>query len=451
MTSSSLIALIALSFLTLCAADSSRSSAMSLYQLDCGANKAKVPGAGLSPVALGGPVLKDGFAAVSCVKDYMLGNADKSGDGKFAYAADTLPNVSIVNYADVVAKEDRESMSPAVCFQFCRSVPDMQFFGLTQGRYCYCTPYYRQVAGDSSDCDAVCEGEPTSVCGGKTKSSIYAMHACADTSENLVASRQAARAVMKEVEALAEEVSATGAAMQSMADSFQKSFGAAGDPAASDLMQRAKKFAGVVVHGGDAGHKLRQAMKNSLKDTIMEEEETTDNTVMYESYISKLEAVTEQGKAKVESLTELAEKSQPAGNDTKSHEQYYPVMYFVDKKFVDGPSTCSGVATREPLVSTFDGCARACDAAVGSCSAYSYFGSGDTGLCFLFSKLLATTYYTDCPGSSFLQRHQEKLGAGNVQCMAKLQDYVGSSLKPDPSGKCPNCLKEAKKAARCFK
>merc|ERR1719230_2399526 len=76
-------------------------------------------------------------------------------------------------------------MDQEVCFEFCRTVPDMMSFGLIHGRDCYCAPYYKMMAGDSSQCDAVCEGKSTTMCGGMTKSSIFTMHMCADTAEDL--------------------------------------------------------------------------------------------------------------------------------------------------------------------------------------------------------------------------------------------------------------------------
>jgi hypothetical protein len=41
--------------------------------------------------------------------------------------------------------------------------------------------------------------------------------------------------------------------------------------------------------------------------------------------------------------------------------------------------------------------------------------------------------------------------AGDTKCMVKFSDFEGTTLKPNPSGKCDNCLREATKADRCFK
>merc|ERR1719258_479916 len=84
------------------------------------------------------------------------------------------------------------AMTQTVCFAFCRTISGMKYFGLTHGRDCYCAPYFKQIAGDSSECDAVCEGDNTMMCGGMSKSSIFEMHACNDAAGNLKAASTAA-------------------------------------------------------------------------------------------------------------------------------------------------------------------------------------------------------------------------------------------------------------------
>lgn len=122
-------------------------------------------------------VLKSGFMQVTCIKDYMYYHGDKFGAGRHSYELGQV-GVSIVHYDSMVKKEDREPMSPKVCFKFCRSVPNMSFFGVLNGRKCYCEPYYKAMAGDSSMCDAHCDGDKTKYCGGKSKSTIFSMHSC---------------------------------------------------------------------------------------------------------------------------------------------------------------------------------------------------------------------------------------------------------------------------------
>merc|ERR1719272_1121943 len=117
------------------------------------------PGAGIDGFKPFERVEKDGFYSVDCVKDYMFSFGDKFGDNKHDYKLGGVSNVSIVHYAAHVPKEDRKSMTQKICFEFCRTVPDMLFFGLLNGRECYCEPYYKKMESDSSACDSVCEGE----------------------------------------------------------------------------------------------------------------------------------------------------------------------------------------------------------------------------------------------------------------------------------------------------
>merc|ERR1719316_1350294 len=106
----------------------------------------------------------------------MYEHGDKFGGNKHSYNSSL--SVSIVHYSSHVKKEDAEDLTPEVCFKFCRTIPDMLFFGLHAGRECYCEPYYERMASDSSNCDAGCTGDPTQMCGGMKKSSIYQMHSC---------------------------------------------------------------------------------------------------------------------------------------------------------------------------------------------------------------------------------------------------------------------------------
>merc|ERR1719272_1013138 len=120
-------------------------------------------------------------------------------------------------------------MTPEVCFKFCRTVPNMGFFGILNGRTCYCTPYYQKMAGDSSQCDAVCPGEPTTFCGGQSKSQIYSMHMCASAHTDLEASADQASSATFD---LTEKVLATkmlSTNMQVSAENLQKMLGAVGD------------------------------------------------------------------------------------------------------------------------------------------------------------------------------------------------------------------------------
>jgi len=436
---------------------------MHLYKQDCWQKRpikvsmAQIPGAGMTPEALEPfkTVLKDGFYQVDCINDYMLEHGDKFGNNKFSYELGDVSNVSIVRYSDTVPKEDQEPMSHDTCFAFCRTVPDMMFFGIANGRDCYCTPYYKPMAGDDSMCDLVCEGDNTMMCGGKSKSNIFEMHDCANTKADIVNTASKMTDLSTDMTALEGQVADLATAMQGAATTLQESFGKAGDPVASDLMQSAKIFAGEMEHTAEGAKKLAEDMQK-LK-TAADDKKDADFSVFAtasagDSLVKQMEQATAQGEVEIDELEAFTSKYSAASNVSSAGKQYYPVMYFVDKSFESMPSTCGGKAAGSPLVADFDSCAASCDATAG-CVGFSHFPHDSLdgkGLCFPFLKLTSVTYYTECASSTFLQRISKAAEKSATKCVAKLSNFEGTTLKPDPSGKCEQCLKTATKAARCF-
>jgi len=130
--------------------------------------------AGKEPFAT---VLKDGYWPVGCYTDKMVTSADKFGDEKDKY--NDLAGVSIALYDELLDKADHKPMTPTVCFEFCSTLPAMVFFGITEGRKCYCTPYFSPGPGNADKCDSVCEGDTTLMCGTTSgRSSVFEMHLC---------------------------------------------------------------------------------------------------------------------------------------------------------------------------------------------------------------------------------------------------------------------------------
>merc|ERR1719238_1127370 len=145
------------------------------------------------------------------------------------------------------------------------------------------------------------------------------------------------------------------------------------------------------------------------------------------------------GEAVTDELDKLIALADHADVKAGAAKQYYPVMYFVDKEFDDVPSTCSGDIVAEPMVGSADSCASACDSHIHSCVGYQYFKMGDKAGCTLFSNFKTGFYYTGC-GKSFLQT--EKKAPFTATCFAKLSKFEGTTLKPNPSGKCAQCFKD---------
>jgi len=534
-----------------------------------------VPGAGVDKFKPFEKVLKDGFLAVECVKDNMYYNGDKFGDNKHDYKLG-FPSVSIVHFDAFVAKEDQGEMTQKKCFEFCRTVPNMGFFGIVNGRQCYCTPYYTAMESDSSQCDAFCEGDQTTICGGESKSSVFAMHMCDSTKMDLGKLSGEAKytaSAMGDVVKLAKSLSAE---MQDMAAQLQPRFGAVGDSSATTLLQNAKVFAGELVHKAEDADEAANALgslsesADSLKDfgspaTVTKAERLMEDIdeALAKVYDVHDELATLEALAKGEhhlrdplqrqfktSSVEVKVKGGSAGKDAGGHEKigkadyyspgpwtifcgpgqgyqgctqekcspmsqkagcrghyevwlhggklnpynfppgtsfcvcanvdfdeskmekfgwgwhsqaysypvpvklpktsdnYYPVMYFVDKAFQEMPTTCTGTLVAKPIVGqSVDACAASCDQHIHSCVAFQYFKDGKKTMCFLLSKFSTGVYYTGC-GKSFLQSGAAPFEA---KCYAKLSKFVGTTLKPNPSGTCEQCFTHLTKADRCYK
>merc|ERR1719199_133500 len=152
----------------------------------------KEPGAGMDSTLGLKKVYKDGYFHLRCMMDKMEDAADWHDELQREHKYNIDTNVTIVRYTDRVDSEKQQAMTPSVCFEFCRTVPDMLHFGLTNGRDCYCTPYFMQGTGDGV-CDAGCEGDSSITCGNTNgMADIYEMHACNDVIEDAKAAFTAA-------------------------------------------------------------------------------------------------------------------------------------------------------------------------------------------------------------------------------------------------------------------
>merc|ERR1719265_1769458 len=184
-------------------------------------------------------VLKDGFFEVGCYFDTMLTAGDKFGNDADKYNMDHS-GVSVALYDELILDENKEAMTPTVCFEFCRSLPDMVYFGIANGGQCYCAPYYYPKPGDESKCDSPCPGDNTLVCGNmKGKSSIFEMHLCDDIAEDLETAMTAAKDAMDyymETALLAKEL---GEKMADAGKALQTVAGLSGAPGSADNGQQA--------------------------------------------------------------------------------------------------------------------------------------------------------------------------------------------------------------------
>lgn len=376
----------------------------------------QLPGAGVDPASLApySTVLKDGYMYIDCVKDMMLESGDKFGDGKFSYKLQKNANVSIVHYTELIRKEDRKPMTHDVCFKFCRTLPQMGFFGIAYGRDCYCMPYYKTVAGDSSMCDEVCEGSSGTMCGGKTKTSIFEMHMCEDTAKELSSSADSAFGAAHSGETIAASLQTKAAGIQKLAAEMQTALGQVGDPVASNLMQASKVWAGKLEAGAKAASKSAKSLKALVAkaDNLLKGNFTSSSDVtVAEKLMEQIDAEKGVTKDKSKDAWKLLQEASRGTGSYLRQQQYYPLMYFVNKTYVDVPTTCGGDWDQHTIFGvTPDECASACDRQTvkPECIGFSFYEGDDTGLCLLFSRFTSVTYYTKCAAEpSFAQVHEK--------------------------------------------
>jgi len=379
------------------------------------------PGAGMGEIVPFETVLKDGYSFQRCFKDSMYYTGDKFDGNKHDYSQ--VANVSIVHYTAVVPKEDRKKMTPEVCFMFCRTIPDMFNFGLLNGRECYCTPWAKPMAGESSTCDSPCPGDPKQMCGGQTKSSIYEMHMCAETEGDLKDALEGMQSLRGKLDEAAESLKQTGEQGQRESEQLQLLLGMMGDHTGGQNFQAAKVEAGVLIHLAEDAEAISMKMGVLAEDVdallfpedaedseLLQEPDFTDNDVVVkaEKLTKRMKQLIKDGDAMIERISTkmalqeevLTEKgAEMAANRS---EQYYDAYYFVrpepkGEAWVHDKSTCGGDLVVPPLFGlTKDECAYACDQHMREgCQAFNWLSKG-AGICFLFSSVGKMTQYDMC-------------------------------------------------------
>lgn len=380
-------------------------------------------------------VFKDGFYQVRCTHDLMYWQQDMYSDGKFRYKEDHA-NLSIVMYQEMIVDSEWKAMTPIVCFEFCRTIPDMVFFGLIEGRECYCTPYYKpptKPQGTDDNCDIPCEGDPTVMCGGKKKSLVFEMHFCADTVGALKESAMVADEMMSYMYDTAFIGAELTANLLDSGKLLKEYAQLSGLPSVAD-MGRAAEAAGMQVIKTNvmagclddyremiATYKDAKSMRN-LDFTISTNLQKADDarakmkelSLTLEMCTTKLEDFLVQVYPLFHQFTELKgpdDLKKAHEEYAAAFEQYYPLLYVIDKGTAPKMSTCEGDVIGQPAVLTMPECAAACNGLVypQKCMGYQFFQLGKSDelgpICFLFSTIQSVTSY-ECPfvdDLSFLQ------------------------------------------------
>jgi len=345
-------------------------------------------------------VYRDGFWSVGCISDEMVKTGDKYGDGKFDYKIRESANTSLVYYSEIVEGDKKESMTPQVCFEFCRTMPDMQFFGLIYGRECYCEHYYKKTTGEGT-CDLPCEGEASSICGGKQLSSIYQMHACeGGLAADMADLSSEVDTTIDTLTSAHDDVDAIGAAMQSSAEKLESY----AEGCASSLNQAAKVAAGPLIHAADDCLELSEEMSSASSDydglgLALEGSLSFDDRKAVEEYMEKAKSQIDAAEQAIAAAKELADESSP--EVAEYDPTFVPVMRQITPEMAPKMSVCNGAMTGLPKVGlSLLECADACDmeapkASEEYCMYYQYFefAGEEQPLCFLFSEITEVTTF----------------------------------------------------------
>eukprot|EP00746_Dinoflagellata_sp_MGD_P065720 gnl/MRDRNA2_/MRDRNA2_27350_c0_seq1.p1 gnl/MRDRNA2_/MRDRNA2_27350_c0~~gnl/MRDRNA2_/MRDRNA2_27350_c0_seq1.p1 ORF type:complete len:985 (-),score=237.08 gnl/MRDRNA2_/MRDRNA2_27350_c0_seq1:114-3068(-) len=404
-------------------------------------------------------VFKDGFYQVRCTNDLMYWEQDKYSYGKFRYKED-FANLSIVMYREMIVDSEWKAMTPIVCFEFCRTIPDMVFFGLIEGRECYCTPYYKpptKPQGMEDNCDIPCEGDPTTMCGGKKKSLVFQMHFCADTTGALKESAMVADEMLSYMYDTAFIGAELTANLFDSGKLLKEYAGLSGLPNVAD-MGAAAEAAGMEIIKTNvmagclddyraliATYKEAKDMRN-LDFTISSNLQKADDarakmkelSMSLDLCTQKLESVLVQVYPLFHEFTELEgpdDLKKAHEEYAAAFEQYYPLLYVIDKSTAPKMSTCEGDVIGKPAVLTMPECAAACNSLVypQKCMGYQYFQLGKSDelgpICFLFSTIKSITSY-ECPFVDDLSLIQGANSSSKISLRTQGKKVAASKMEP---------------------
>jgi len=297
------------------------------------------PGTGIDPTLHSEKVHADGYFHVRCVADEMNLKADLHSDNKFDYA--NKANVSIIRSKDTLDREKQFPMTPKVCFEFCRTVPGMLFFGLIYGRECYCTPYFTPTTAKGNGvCDLPCEGDAGSTCGGNGMSDMYEMHFCDDTAEKLDEQIAKAKNATMKTESLSDHTGEAGESMEGAANEMMTAAAEGGDMATNDLGQQAKGFTSEVVHSAATADKAAE----KLDEARLEAEKLVGKDFTIPEYMEDAEKA-------IKKMKELRKVAKEAREDARALKEEAMAKMISEQDAIDSMRLFGPVL---PLVARWD-------------------------------------------------------------------------------------------------
>eukprot|EP00746_Dinoflagellata_sp_MGD_P002581 gnl/MRDRNA2_/MRDRNA2_105055_c0_seq1.p1 gnl/MRDRNA2_/MRDRNA2_105055_c0~~gnl/MRDRNA2_/MRDRNA2_105055_c0_seq1.p1 ORF type:complete len:715 (+),score=144.01 gnl/MRDRNA2_/MRDRNA2_105055_c0_seq1:168-2312(+) len=368
-------------------------------------------------------VYKDGYSFSLCAKDSMYDFGDKYGFNKDQFKE--ANNVSIVRYEEVVLKENQAAMMPRKCYEFCRSVPNMVYFGIRGGSHCYCMPFFKKAASGSENCDIPCPGDPVLMCGGKEKSQIFEMHLCQDTAGDLLYGAVNAEIQLVYFYDTAFMTQKFAEHLETIGGDLKKIAGGGGDPGASDLAQLAIKSAaslndpntGWGACKGDYvklldDYEANQALYEDSDFTFAKELQKAEDAIRYMDGLQrKLKGCAKESEGPIlevypfyhDIMAALDAKQLQTSLDRYGDEVvgFVPVLYKIkpdDRPEFNVMSSCAGEPLGRPMPLKLPGCAMACDLLTNPrCVGFQYFqmmdGDEQKPLCFLFKEVKTIRSY----------------------------------------------------------
>jgi hypothetical protein len=383
-------------------------------------------------------VYKDGFWDAGCLSDEMVKTGDKFGDGKFNYKSQGSANTSVVFYGEIVEPDSQKPMTPKVCFEFCRTVPDMTFFGLIYGRECYCSHYWKKTTGEGV-CDLPCEGDAGSICGGAELSSMYQMHKCVGGLAQDVEDLEA------KVDETYEGLTAAETVLHDQGEALQLSgekLESYAEGSASGLAQAAKVAAGPVIHASEDLAELVGEIDALTLGPDPSADLSFDERKEVEEYMKSIKEIMDASEQAMAAGDELQAATGTKEKQTEYEVTFVQAMRQIDAEYQDKMVVCEGDSTGMPKVGlSWSECAEACDkeapkASEDYCVYFQHFEfPGESPLCFLYTDITAvTTYNCDLPkelteaeppsmmqteGDSFLSRKHHKKHHKTAHGLAK--------------------------------
>jgi hypothetical protein len=346
-------------------------------------------------------------------------------------------------------------------------LPDMVFFGINNGRHCYCTPFYKPQPGNEAQCDVGCAGEPTTMCGNKDKSTIFEMHLCDDVAGNLRTAMDDSKVALDFFYEMSVLSSDLANKMTDAGLALEKAAGDAGAPRAADNGMSAKKASKPLSQGYQAFDNqyetLLAAYKegDSLKaaDFTMADKATAaehatktmkdNHPIVYKAakamYMAaklahpSVDTLLGDEPDKGDAIAEALAKPDDGGFD------YRLAAYSLDTTFPPMLSTCTGPIIGSPMVGLdLLQCSKACSATVypSKCLAFSYYNVDGKDLCFMLADIKTFTTF-DCGDNSCVPPAR---GRPTETCAPSSLCYV--KMSEVATGYAPKA--KWTKAKRCF-